>query len=108
MDIPSWCFRGAKVVCIDDSNLGPQSDRDSFQGIRKGEVHTIKEVIVDYVHPNPMFRIPGMVSVLLVGVVRPFPSENVPFKITRFKPVNTIETDMEEHFKMLLSVDELI
>ncbi len=106
MDIPSWAFRGAKVICVDAGDrLGP-GRRPVSLDITEGLEYTIETVETEWVLPSRGVAEYGFM-VHLVGI-RAGDMIRSPFWGDRFRPVKTIETDMKEHFDIFLKVGERV
>jgi hypothetical protein len=101
MSVPSWARRGQKVVCVDDTDLEHRSYQETCPV--SGAVYTIREVM-------PSTRWPGEFVITLVEIV------NQPqryagglceccFRGTRFRPLVTLESDIETHFAQYLKTD---
>ena len=102
--IPSWARVGAKVVCV--ATWRRQTEYHE-QGPVSGEIYTIREVGALHLHE------PGVVCVRLVEIknrclkYRDMPAGWEPaFRLSRFRPLITIEDDIATHFRQHLDVRE--
>lgn len=97
--LPSWARVGAKVVCVTEHGRGLPSDWDA--GPQVGEVYTISRAYIGFVGA---LAVPSItlaecpVIDLLTG------QEWAGYDVDRFRPVVTIEDDLEAHFTTLLHV----
>lgn len=101
--LPSWARVGAKVVCVDDSNqcwpwYAPEQDecvvKDGIYVIESAGIYFDFESGEDYV------------GLTVCGVRRVDGVRNVPFDISRFRPLVTLEDDITTYFAELLDVRE--
>jgi hypothetical protein len=104
MNIPSWAFSGAKVVYV---NNGPMFENPvGNDTLDLGEIYTIEwvEYIEDVVWADGTTSSNIFVKLLGVRDVLPPGKHRVEqtYYLARFRPVKTIETDMEEHFQKFL------
>jgi len=97
--VPSWCRVGAKVVCIETFNGKGAMGWETLP--KKGETYTIRAVDT---------AIKGFAGLLLVEIknapaiyVKGF--GELAFWIGRFRPVHTLENDLETHFEQYLKTD---
>lgn len=93
MSVPSWCFVGAKVVCVTNKPL-PNSDMcEAAEGMLVvGATYILRDVAE---RPRD-----GHVGVRL-RELGPLPFG---FLIDRFRPLVTEKDDLEAHFNELLTV----
>ena len=87
MTVPSWARVGAKVVCVDTS----PGDWNGRGGFVAGEIYTLTWV---WTHRNGT----------PVCAVSAFPRSIA--RISRFRPLITIEDDIATHFRQHLDVRE--
>lgn len=95
--IPSWAVRGAKVVFIVDYK--PHDMRGVVDYPKFNCIYTIRQVMV----------MPSGAYLLLEEIVNPIVMTQEGLReraaeIQYFRPLHTIETDIEAHFKALLDV----
>jgi hypothetical protein len=92
MSLPSWARVGAKVVCIDAVGT-PE--------LVEGQTYTIEAV------DDVPLRVGGFgVWLVDVGVMQDRVGSYFGFRLSRFRPLVTIEDDIATHFASLLDVRE--
>jgi hypothetical protein len=101
--IPSWAVRGRKVVCVDGS---PPPDRaDHYRAWpEQGAVYTIREVL--WVETLQMYQVRLVEIQNAVHWYKNTGDFEPAYALRRFKPLVTIEDDMEAHFVALLDVKQ--
>ena len=102
--VPAWARVGAKMVCIsiDAPRSAPPSgsrwSNDQRALLRVGEIYTIRQIKRNS-HT-------GGLGACLQEVVRPILTSDAgieqPYGLWRFRPLITIEDDLEAHFTILL------
>lgn len=98
---PSWARVGAKVVCIDDDGQYISSYLpNSNEFVIRGETYVIRwaGIATDWRGEHAAVHVTGVVR------IDPTDGKDVPFAIERFKPLITLEADLEAHFSQLLHV----
>ena len=101
MDLPSWVFRGAKVVCVDNSvSSKSNSFKDPTEWPVVGQIYTIKDIFVqDVSWAIDLEEICRTEFAMTYWSARGL---RAGYGLYRFRPVKTVETDMEEHFQKFL------
>jgi hypothetical protein len=100
--LPSWARVGAKVICI-LSDWTPD-ERAAYRDVSfpvEGATYTIREVTTTYWD--------GVVCLRLEEICNPVimwrdGAAEAAFDVGRFRPLHTLETDLEAHFTELLTI----
>lgn len=98
MGIPAWAVPGARVVCVDDAVRAEYVWFDG-EAVISGAVYTITRALID----SDGDAILHLAEVERHEDSRRLWGKDVGYGIWRFRPVHTLESDMEAHFTALLS-----
>jgi hypothetical protein len=96
---------GQKVVCIndkvDDFRLPNRTYLNSLDGLKKGEIYTVREILIDPIHKFP--------SIKLSEIIRPIISNEgfeVGYHFQRFAPLKEKTSDISIFTEILNKVND--
>jgi len=98
MDIPSWAFKGNRVVCVDDAIDG---DISGITIPQRGETYTIREVWWNDAWRHWQVRLAEIVNPPFLYADHADPLEAA-FNVSRFRPLVSQQDDIEAHFSRFL------
>lgn len=87
--IPSWCHIGAKIVCVDNTDYHLNIVCGGWTPPEIGKVYTVAHTYPAYLDRGP--------HVVVAEIDEPDG-----YSIWRFRPLHSVENDIEAHFKKLL------
>lgn len=96
--LPSWAVKDARVVCVDDANQAmPWHEPEQGEFVTAGQVYTIRwaGIASDWQGDYAGVRLEGVARFDEDG-------HDAPFSVDRFRPLITLEDDLEAHFRVLL------
>jgi hypothetical protein len=101
--IPSWAVKGARVICIDD--VFSESHRRLCRTLPvSGATYTLRKVsFVADVDVAPCVLLEEVANEHVEHLQRGILWRGEPrFALRRFRPLHTLESDLEAHFRILL------